>query len=67
VFEDSELMLKVAFYSALLVGCGWYLGKGNGIKTGAGRAIDHLCENGYLRHKKKNGEIELIKLNGEIE
>ena len=67
MIEDSDLLIKVVFYSALLVGCGWYLGRGNGIKQGAGKVIAHLCENGYLRHQKKNGEIELIKLNGEIE
>ena len=67
MIEDSDLFIKVVFYYAILVGCGWYMVRGIGFKQGAGKAIDHLCENGYLRHTKKNGEVELIKLNGEIE
>tara|TARA_A200000159_G_scaffold154195_1_gene166835 strand:+ start:354 stop:554 length:201 start_codon:yes stop_codon:yes gene_type:complete len=65
---ETELIMKVVFYSGLLVGCGYYLGKDKGVKVGAGKVVDHLCDNGYLRHSKKaDGNIELIKLNGEIE
>ena len=65
---ESEGGLRGAFYSGLLVGCGYYLGKDKGVKVGAGKVVDHLCDNGYLRHSKKaDGNIELIKLNGEIE
>ena len=60
--------MKVVFYSGLLVGCGYYLGKDKVVKVGAGKVVVHLCDNGYLRHSKKaDGNIELIKLNGEIE
>jgi|TARA_B100000902_G_scaffold35468_2_gene42578 hypothetical protein len=66
--SDINLLFKVFIYSSLLVGCGYLLGKDKGVKVGAGRAVDSLCENGYLKHKKQpDGNVELIKLNGEIE
>ncbi len=68
MIEDSGLIMKVIGLSALLVGCGYILGKDAGHKIGAGKVIDFLCDNGYLKHQKKpDGNVELIKLNGEIE
>ena len=41
---ETELIMKVVFYSGLLVGCGYYLGKDKGVKVGAGKVVDHLCD-----------------------
>ena len=60
----SKRYLKSTFHKSKI----FLLGKDKGVKVGAGRAVDSLCENGYLKHKKQpDGNVELIKLNGEIE
>ena len=64
------LLIKVMFLGAGLVGCGYYLGRGKGVRAGAGDAVDMLCQKGYLNFRrvgKNSKEIELIKLNGEVE
>tara|TARA_A100001388_G_scaffold276847_1_gene265817 strand:- start:675 stop:881 length:207 start_codon:yes stop_codon:yes gene_type:complete len=65
---DVFILLKTLFVGGALVGCGFILGRDKGIKTGADKAIDTLCDGGYLRHRKMpDGNTELIKLNGEVE
>jgi|TARA_B110000495_G_scaffold61580_1_gene52364 hypothetical protein len=67
---DLMLLIKVVFLGSGLVGCGYYLGRDKGVRTGAGDAVDMLCEKGYLNFRrvgKNSKEIELIKLNGEVE
>ena len=64
---DVFILLKNLFVGGALVGCGFILGRDKGIKTGADKAIDTLCDGGYLRHRKNGEEVELIKINGEIE
>lgn len=66
---ESELyiLIKTLFIGGALVGCGYVLGRDKGVKLGSGKVIDMLCDTGYLRHRKNGDEVELIKLNGEIE
>jgi hypothetical protein len=66
---ESELYIlaKTLFIGGALVGCGYVLGRDKGVKLGSGKVIDMLCDNGYLRHRKNGEEVELIKINGEIE
>lgn len=64
---DLAVLIKTLFLGGALVGCGYVLGRDKGIKTGAGKVIDTLCDRGYLRHRKNGTDIELIKINGEIE
>lgn len=66
---ESELYIlaKTLFIGGALVGCGYVLGRDKGVKLGSGKVIDMLCDTGYLRHRKNGDEVELIKLNGEIE
>jgi len=61
---DWGLAFEVLCYGLALVGCGYILGRDKGVKIGAGKTIDTLCDNGYLRFvKKANGDIEILKLN----
>ena len=66
---ESELyiLIKTLFIGGALVGGGYVLGRDKGVKLGSGKVIDMLCDTGYLRHRKNGDEVELIKLNGEIE
>jgi hypothetical protein len=67
---DLMLLIKVVFLGSGLVGCGYYLGIGAGRKQGSGDTVDMLCHRGYLKFRrvgKNRREIELIKLNGEVE
>ena len=66
---ESELyiLIKTLFIGGALVGCGYVLGRDKGVKLGSGKVIDMLCDNGYLKHRKNGKEVELIKINGEIE
>jgi len=66
---ESELyiLIKTLFIGGALVGCGYVLGRDKGVKLGSGKVIDMLCDNGYLRYRKNGEEVELIKINGEIE
>ena len=63
---ESEIWLaiKVIACGLALVYCGYTLGRDKGVKIGAGKTIDTLCDNGYLRFvKKANGDVEILKLN----
>ena len=65
---DVLILMKTLFTGGALVGCGYILGRDKGIKVGADKVVDTLCDGGYLRHQKMpDGNIELIKLNGEVE
>ena len=64
---DLMVLIKTLFLGGALVGCGYILGREKGVKLGSGKVIDMLCDTGYLRHRKNGKEIELIKINGEIE
>jgi hypothetical protein len=67
---DLVLLLKVMALSAMLVGCGYYIGRDKGRREGAGDTVDLLCQKGYINYRrtgKHSKEIELIKLNGEVE
>tara|TARA_B100001287_G_scaffold58222_1_gene46499 strand:+ start:1362 stop:1568 length:207 start_codon:yes stop_codon:yes gene_type:complete len=66
--SDLFILAKTLVVGGALVYCGYLLGKDKGIKVGANKTVDTLCDSGYLRHKKMpDGNTELIKLNGEIE
>ena len=41
---DVFILLKTLFVGGALVGCGFILGRDKGIKTGADKAIDTLCD-----------------------
>ena len=53
----TELWLLVT--AILFTGVGVWMGKKDTIET----TIDVLIEKGYLRTKRKNGELEIIKWN----
>ena len=64
---ELYILIKTLFIGGALVGCGYVLGRDKGVKLGSGKVIDMLCDNGYLRHRMNGEEVELIKINGEIE
>lgn len=61
--SDFVLALKVIICGLALVGCGYILGRDKGVKIGAGKMIDNLCENGYLKFTKiSKDNVEIHKL-----
>lgn len=58
IFEIFLLITAVVF-----TGLGYWMGKNKGIEVASDVAITFLIEGGYLRHRYKGDEIELIKWN----
>lgn len=57
----TEIFLLIT--AVIFTGVGYWMGKNNGVEEAAGATIDFLIEQGYLRHKYKGEEIELIRWN----
>ena len=65
-----EILLKTIMLGGGLLYCGYLLGRDSGIKLGANNAIDKLCQGGYINFRRTGKdlrEVELIKLNGDVE
>jgi hypothetical protein len=58
IFEIFLLITAVIF-----TGLGYWMGKNSGIEEAADHTINFLIDHGYLRHKYKGEEIELIRWN----
>ena len=66
----SWILIKTILISVGLIGCGYILGRDSGIRRGASDVIDKLCQGGYINFRRTGKdlrEIELIKLNGDVE
>lgn len=61
-FEFFEPLMKSLFFVLVPLWCGYMLGKDAGVKQGAGKMIDQLCDMGYLKYTKKGTEVEIHKL-----
>ena len=66
----SWILIKTILISVGLIGCGYILGRDSGIRRGASDVIDKLCQGGYINFRRTGKdlrEVELIKLNGDVE
>ena len=60
--DDNTLWFLGAYVVG--TGFGWWLGFTYNLRTASETIIDHLIDNGYLKHRKNaNGEIEILKYN----
>lgn len=61
-FFSVNVMWLLIAYTTGSVFTGWIFYK-SGTRNGIENTIDSLCAQGFLRHKKQNGELEILKWN----
>mgnify|MGYP006075715251 CR=1 FL=1 len=60
---NNETLIFLAISYVVGTGFGYWQGRAHGLAQGIENTVDSLVNQGFLRHKKQAGEIEILKWN----